>query len=85
MEYEDSAFRAAVEADPYQPAGEWFDKVFSNMTARIDRPNGPSDWIANNPDVVADHAGDPFNTFNSTIELPWDFVQLYHFTNGGSS
>lgn len=78
-EYEDPDFRAAVEADPYQPAGEWFDKVFCDMTSRIDNPVSSADWIANDPRVVADHAGDPFNTFNTTIELPWDFVQLYHF------
>ena len=49
------------------------------MTDRIENPNSPADWIANDPNVVADHAGDMFNTFDTTIELPWDFVQLYHF------
>lgn len=79
IEYEDPAFEAAYKADPNQPAGEWFDKVFCGMTDRVESPNSPSDWIANNPEVVADHAGDMFNTFNTTIELVWDFVQLYHF------
>lgn len=78
IEYEDPGFRAAYEADPYQPAGEWFDKVFLDMTSRIEGSTNPSDWIASG-DVVADHAGDPFNTFSTTIEMPWDFVQLYHF------
>lgn len=77
--YTDPDFRAAVEADPYQPAGEWFARVFSGMTDRIESPLSPADWIANDPRVVADHAGDPFNTFDTTLELPWDFVQLYHF------
>lgn len=77
--YSNEEFKAAYEADPYQPAGEWFAKVFSGMTDRIENPNGPSDWIANDPNVVADHAGDMFNTFDTTLELPWDFVQLYHF------
>lgn len=77
--YGNGELAAAVKADPYQPAGEWFGRIFSGMTDRIDNPNGPSDWIACNPDVVADHAGDPFNTFDTTLELPWDFVQLYHF------
>lgn len=80
IEYRDPAFRAAYEADPYQPAGAWFDKVFLDMTARIDHPNSAADWINNDPNGVADHAGDMFNTFQTTIELPWDFVQLYHFT-----
>ena len=49
------------------------------MTDRIENPNGPADWIAVNPDIVADHAGDPFNTFDTTLELVWDLVELYHF------
>lgn len=77
--YESEELKAAVAADPYQPAGEWFGRIFSGMTDRIENPNGPSDWIANDPRVVADHAGDMFNTFDTTLELPWDFVQLYHF------
>lgn len=77
--YESEELKAAVAADPYQPAGEWFGRIFSGMTDRIENPNGPSDWIANDPRVVADHASDMFNTFDTTLELPWDFVQLYHF------
>lgn len=77
--YVNEEFKAAFEADPYQPAGEWFAKVFSGMTDRIENPNSAADWIANDPNVVADHANDMFNTFDTTLELPWDFVQLYHF------
>ena len=79
IEYNDPAIRAAVAADPYQPSGEWFGKVFLGMTDRIENPNGPADWIAVNPDIVSDHAGDPFNTFDTTLELVWDLVELYHF------
>ena len=79
LAYENEEFKAAYEADPNQPAGDWFGKVFCGMTDRIENPNSPSDWIANNPDVVSDHAGDMFNTFDTTLELVWDFVQLYHF------
>ena len=77
--YNNPEFRAAYEADPYQPAGAWFDKIFSGMTDRVENPNSPADWIASDPRIVADHAADMFNTFNTTLELPWDFVQLYHF------
>ena len=79
IEYADPEFNAAYEADPYQPAGAWFDKVFLDMTARVENPNGPADWIANDPRIVTDHANDMFNTFDTTLELAWDFVQLYHF------
>lgn len=77
--YKNPDFKAAYEENPYQPAGEWFDKVFLDMTKRIDNPVSSADWIANDPRVVADHAGDMFNTFSTTLELPWDFVQIYHF------
>ena len=79
IEYNDPEFKAAYEADPYQAAGAWFDKVFSGMIDRVENPNGPADWIANDPRIVADHAGDMFNTFDTTLELAYDFVQLYHF------
>lgn len=77
--YLNEEFMAAVAANINQPAGEWFDRVFSGMTDRVENPNGPADWIANDPDIVTDHANDMFNTFDTTIELVWDFVQLYHF------
>lgn len=79
VEYEDPELKKAYEEDPYQKAGIWFDKVFSGMTDRVENPESAADWIANNPDVVKDHAGDMFNTFDTTLELVWDFVQLYHF------
>ena len=69
LEYDDPGIRAALAADPYQPSGEWFGKVFTGMTDRIENPNGPADWIAVNPDIVADHGGDMFNTFDTTLEL----------------
>ena len=79
LEYDDPGIRAALAADPYQPSGEWFGKVFTGMTDRIESPNGPADWIAVNPDIVSDHGGDMFNTFDTTLELVWDLVELYHF------
>jgi alpha-beta hydrolase superfamily lysophospholipase len=75
----DPAFKAAFEAGPYQPAGEWFAKVFIDMTERFENAVSPADWIANDRRVVEDHAGDPFNTFDVTLQLVWDLVQLYGF------
>ena len=45
IEYNDPAIRAAVAADPYQPSGEWFGKVFLGMTDRIENPNGPAEFL----------------------------------------
>ena len=59
--------------------------LFADMTERFDNPNGPNDWIAGDPDVVADHAADPFNNLINppTVQLIHDFVELYrHIENG---
>ncbi len=75
----DPEFKKAYLADPYQPVGEWFGKIFLGMTDRVEHPNGPSDWIASDPRIVADHAADPFNCFDTTLELLYDLVALYAF------
>ena len=78
-ELRDPGIKAAVEADPYQSSGVWFAKVFRDMTSRVEHPICDADWIACNPDIVSDHAGDMFNTFDVTLELVWDLVELYGF------
>ena len=75
----DPDLKAAYIADPYQPVGDWFGKVFLGMTDRVENPNGPADWIASDPRIVADHAADPFNCFDTTLELLYDLVALYAF------
>ncbi len=45
------------------------------MTARIESPNTANDWISGDPDVVQDHANDPFNNFTS----PPNIRSLYYF------
>lgn len=42
--------------------------VFGPMTERYDDVRTPNDWIANDPEVVADHATDPLNMM--TVGLP---------------
>ncbi len=75
----DPAFRAAYEKDPYQPAGDWMGRVFLDMTERIPGSTDGNDWIARDPRIVADHRNDPFNSFDVTLQLIWDLVQLYGF------
>lgn len=58
------------EVDPNYLGG-----IFGWMTERIDNPNTPNDWISGDPDVVADHANDPFNNFTS----PPNVQSLYYF------
>jgi len=45
------------------------------MTERYENPLTPNDWICGDPDVVADHASDPFNNFTS----PPNLRSLYYF------
>ncbi len=75
----DPGFKAAFEADPYQPAGAWMAMAFMGMTDRIPDAKSPNDWIASDNRVVQDHAADPFNSFDVTLQLVWDLVQLYGF------
>ena len=78
-ELHDPDFKAAYEKDPYQPGGAWMAKAFCGMTDRVPGSTNPNDWIATDPRIVADHAGDPFNSFDVTLQLVWDFVQLAGF------
>ena len=52
--------------------------LFEWMTDRIADPLTPNDWIAGDPDIVADHASDPFNNFTSppNIRSTYDFIMM---------
>ena len=78
--YNDPDVNEAYKSNPYQPAGKALGLLLGGMTDRIENPNGPGDWIAKDPRVVADHAGDMFNTFDTTLELVYDVCALQHFT-----
>ena len=78
--YNDPDVNETYKNDPYQSAGRALDLLLGGMTDRIENPNGPGDWIAKDPRVVADHAGDMFNTFDTTLELVYDVCALQHFT-----
>jgi alpha-beta hydrolase superfamily lysophospholipase len=58
----------------------WMARAFAGFCDRIPNPVSPNDWIANDPRIVADHAGDPFNCFNTNAQLIYDFCALYRFT-----
>lgn len=54
---------------------EYLDQLMGWMTERIPNPNSPNDWISIDPDVVSDHANDPFNNFTS----PPNIRSVYYF------
>lgn len=60
-----------------EDGGMWFAKIFGSLTERIDNPEFPTAWVAKDPDVVRDHAADPFNCMTPDIQLIYDFVNLY--------
>lgn len=74
----DPAFEAEIKnGNGAKKGGGWMEKLFQGMTERFPDTAGPNDWIANDPRIVADHAGDPFNCFDPTVQLLYDFVKLY--------
>lgn len=74
------AFRTAVEENPYQPIGEWMDKLMTGVVERFGPEASPSAWIAKDCSVVDDNLADPFNATDVTIQLLWDMVQIYAHT-----
>jgi alpha-beta hydrolase superfamily lysophospholipase len=59
-------------------------KFFEGWTDRCENPRTPNDWISSDPDIVTDHATDPFNnlTHPPTIQSTYDLVCLEDFITG---
>lgn len=79
--YTNDDMRTLIKADRWADDGSNFQAIlFGGMTDRFDNPSSPNDWIAGDPDVVADHASDPFNNLVNppTVQLIYDFVELDH-------
>jgi alpha-beta hydrolase superfamily lysophospholipase len=53
----------------------YLEKLLGWMTERCENKKTDNDWICEDPDVVADHANDPFNNFSS----PCNIRSLYYF------
>lgn len=53
----------------------YLEELMGWMTERIEQPKTPNDWISSDPDIVADHANDPFNNFTT----PPNIRSLYYF------
>lgn len=61
----------------------YVEQMFDGFVSRYTHVNGPTDWIAVDPDVVRDHANDPFNNFTApmTLRFVQDFIDLYDRVN----
>lgn len=80
-EYKNPEFVAEIENGNglKKDNGKWFNRVFMDMTERVENPNSGADWIGTDPAIVADHSGDPFNCMSPTIQLVYDFVELHGY------
>lgn len=63
---------------------EMLGALFAGMTDRYDNPQTPNDWISADPDIVADHAADPFNNFKRVPDNQslYEFVELNEAITG---
>jgi len=61
-------------------------RMFAGWTDRYENPNSPNDWISEDPDVVADHAADPFNnSYNfPTNQSNYDLAALVEYITGAA-
>ena len=74
-----SELKAEIDAgNGEQVDPDYQNRMFEWMTERIENPNTPNDWISKDPDIVADHANDPFNNFISVpnIQSLYQFAQM---------
>jgi alpha-beta hydrolase superfamily lysophospholipase len=63
---------------------QFIGRLFAGWTSRYENPKSPNDWISADPDVVADHRGDPFNNlYNApTHQANYDLVELVNAITG---
>lgn len=61
------------------PADFFLGALFEGFLDRYDDVQGPTDWVAADRGVVADHASDPLNNFQAVMTLRFlrNFVTLY--------
>ncbi|KEY61950.1 alpha/beta fold hydrolase [Lactococcus cremoris] len=65
-----SELKAEIDAgNGEQVDPDYQNRMFEWMTERIENPNTPNDWTSKDPDIVADHANDPFNNFTSVPNI----------------
>ena len=72
----DAELKALVDAGKGKEVQqEFLARLFAGMVDRYDNPKTPNDWIALDPDIVADHGSDPFNGFRvPNVQSFYDFI-----------
>lgn len=57
---------------------EYLGEMLGSFTSRYENVLSPNDWIATDPQVVKDHAADPFNNFTPpNVQALYDFAQMW--------
>jgi alpha-beta hydrolase superfamily lysophospholipase len=78
------ALAAAIgDGDGTGPDTGFQQQMFDGFVDRFGPDAGPTDWVAADPAVVADHGADPLNNFGAPMSLRFvrDFVGLYDLAN----
>ncbi|PWH06210.1 alpha/beta hydrolase [Brachybacterium endophyticum] len=77
---------AIGEGDGSGSGEEFAHALFEGFLDRYDDVRGPTDWVALDRDVVADHGADPLNGFGTPLSLRFvrDLVDLYDEVEGGA-
>ncbi len=59
--------------------------MFEGFLDRYPKGAGPTDWVALDKTIVADHAADPYNNFGVPMSLrfAYSFIELYRQANQG--
>ncbi|WP_414121623.1 alpha/beta fold hydrolase [Corynebacterium nuruki] len=75
----DALAAALADGDGTAPGPEFQAQLFDGFVDRFGPDAGPTDWVASDPGVIADHAADPLNNVTTPMSLRFmqDFVTLY--------
>ncbi|MCH4208471.1 MAG: lysophospholipase [Solobacterium sp.] len=79
---DDGLEEAILNGHDTDKGGRWLGEAFAGFTDRCENVQSANDWISEDHRIVEDHAHDPFNCFNVTNQLIYDFVKLYQFIEG---
>ncbi len=79
---DDGLEEAILNGHDTDKGGKWLGEAFAGFTDRCENVRSGNDWIAEDHRIVTDHANDPFNCFNVTNQLIYDFLKLYEFIEG---
>jgi len=84
LQMDDELAGLVTEGKGGQVKAQYLSALFAGMTDRFENVKTPNDWISGDPDIVADHASDPFNNFRQVpnIQAMYDLTHLIKVITG---